>query len=145
VFLPHVRREVLWTVGEVHFLADRMQSSFPGLHRVLRSFRNWLQTFPLVFHQPRLPEISGGEWDYYLEGSVRNQDPEIFGLPHGMLALQRGQYFVCEDDTESRLDDILKMLKLRGVMNVEPTGAANRSQPVASETNGTPSAAGSGG
>ncbi|SRR6266498_3734463 len=125
VFLPHVRRNILWTVGEVHFLADRTRSSFPGLRRVLTSFRDWLQTFPLVFRKPRLPETTGGSWDYYLEGSVRNHDTDIVAFPEGMSALERGQYFVCHGDTEPRLDSILKMLRLRGVTNAEPGAAPN--------------------
>ena len=123
VFLPHVRREILWTVGEVHFLTDRMRSSFPGLHRVLMSFRQWLQTFPLVFRQPRLPETAGGPWDYYLEGGVRNVSGEIFALPEGMVSLERGQYFVWHGDAEARLDTLLKTLRLRGVTNA--SGAPN--------------------
>src|ERR1043166_3163885 len=81
LFLPHVRREILWTVGEVHFLPDRMRSAFPRLHRVATSFGEWLQSFPLVFHFPRHPQAGGGQWDYYLEGSVRNFDLDIFALP----------------------------------------------------------------
>jgi hypothetical protein len=125
VLLPHVLREVLWTVGEVHFLADRMRSSLPGLQRVLTHFQGWLRTFPLVFRQPRLPETTGGSWDYYLEGSSRNRDSDIFAFPEGMSALEHGQYFVSDSDSESRLDDILKKLKLRGVVNFEQDGPAN--------------------
>ena len=131
VFLPKVRREILWTVGEVHFLAARMPATFPELQRVLVSFRKWLQGFPPVFHQPHLPQTSGGRWDYYLEGSVRNRGSDIFALPEGMAALERGQYFVCDDDSEPRLDTILRMLKLRGV---EPNAAPNSRPPSSSSS-----------
>jgi hypothetical protein len=119
VLLPQVRHGVLWTVGEVQFLADKMRSVFPALQRVLKGFRQWSQTFPLVFRQPHLPETAGGPWDYYLEGGVRNVSEEIFALPAGMAALERGQYFVWQGDSEGRLDTVLRMLRLRGVPNAE--------------------------
>jgi hypothetical protein len=123
--LPQVRRRVLWTVAEVQFLAERMRSSLPGLQKVLTGFRQWARTFPLVFRQPRLPETSGGAWDYYLEGGVRNVSDEVFALPDGMAALERGQYFVWQGDSEGRLDTVLRMLRLRGVTNAEPCAAPN--------------------
>jgi len=119
VVLPQVRHGILWTAGEAQFLTERMKSSFPGLQRVLTSFRQWLRTFPVVFRQPRLPETSGGPWDYYLEGGIRNVSDELFALPAGMKALERGQYFVWQGDSEGRLDPVLRMLRLRGVTNAE--------------------------
>jgi hypothetical protein len=123
--LPQVRHEVLWTAGEVQFLAERMRSSFPGLQKVLTSFRQWVRTFPVVFRQPRLPETSGGPWDYYLEGGIRNVSDEVFALPAGMAALERGQYFIWQGDSEGRLDTVLRMLRLRGVTIAEPDAAGN--------------------
>ena len=119
LLLPQVRHGILWTVGEVQFLPDRMRTCFPGLQRVLNDFRKWLQAFPLVFRQPRLPENLGGEWDYFLEGGVRNGSEEIFALPAGMAALKQGQYFVRQADNEARLDSVLQALRLRGVEGVE--------------------------
>ncbi len=123
--LPQVRHGILWTAGEVQFLPESMRSSFPGLQKVLTSFRQWLRTFPVVFRQPRLPETSGGPWDYYLEGGIRNVSDEVFALPAGMAALERGQYFVWQGDSEGRLDTVLRMLRLRGVTNAEPCAAPN--------------------
>src|SRR5689334_10324219 len=40
---PEVRHGILWTAGEVRFLAERMRSSFPELQKVLTSFRKWLR------------------------------------------------------------------------------------------------------
>lgn len=126
---PQVRHGILWTAGEVQFLAERMRSSFPELQKTLTSFRQWLRAFPLVFRQPRLPETSGGSWDYYLEGGIRNVSDEIFALPAGMEALERGQYFVWQGDTEGRLDTVLKSLRLRGATNAEPSAAPNAAPP----------------
>lgn len=123
VILPQVKQGALWTAGEVQFLAERMRTLFPGLQTVLTNFRKWLRTFPVVFRQPRLPETSGGPWDYYLEGGIRNGSDEIFALPGGMAALERGQYFVWRGDSESRYDTVLRMLRLRGVIGAEPSNA----------------------
>jgi len=62
--VPQARHGILWTAGEVQFLAERMRSSFPGLQKVLTCFREWVRSFPVVFRQPRFPETSGGSWDY---------------------------------------------------------------------------------
>lgn len=117
---PQVRHGILWTAGEVQFLAERMRSSFPGLQKVLTSFRTWLRSFPVVFRQPRLPQTSGGSWDYYLEGGLLNASDEILALPTGMAALERGQYFVWHGDSQARQDTLLKQLRLRGVPGAEP-------------------------
>src|SRR5436190_9180578 len=136
--LPQVRHGILWTAGEVQFLAERMRSSFPGLQRVLTNFRQWLRAFPVVFRQPRLPETSGGPWDYYLEGGIRNVSDEVFALPAGMTALGRGQYFVWQEDSEGRLDTVLRMLRLRGVTNAELCASPNDG-PAASSGNSSAS------
>jgi len=77
--------------------------------------------------RPRLPETSGGQWDYYLEGGVRNVSEEIFALPEGMAALERGQYFIWQGDSEGRLDTVLRMLRLRGVTNAGPAAQLGNS------------------
>ena len=129
VILPQVRHGILWTAGEVQFLAVGMRVSFPGLQRVLTSFRQWLREFPVVFRQPHLPETSGGPWDYYLEGGLRNVSDEIFALPTGMAGLERGQYFVWQGDTDARLDPVLKSLRLRGVTGAEQSASSDAAQP----------------
>lgn len=125
LLLPEVRHGILWTTGEVQFLAERMKSSFPGLQKVLTSFRQWLRSFPLVFRQPRLPETSGGPWDYYLEGGIRNVSDEVYALPTGMAALERGQYFIWRGVPGATHEDLLKKLTLRGVPGAEPCASPN--------------------
>jgi hypothetical protein len=67
------------------------------------------------------PRPSGPRnWLYYLEGSVRNFDGDIFALPDAMQALARGQYFVAEEDKGDRLDKLCKALRLRGVEGITP-------------------------
>jgi hypothetical protein len=124
VFLPARWRGALTTVGEVHFLATPL-SAFPGLNRLSRRFRDWLRQHPCVFS--RRPGFVG-DYDYYLEGSIRNLGPDIFALPGGLAALQSGDYFVSEGDGGRTLDLVCRQLQLRGVSGVqtaEPGAAAD--------------------
>ncbi len=114
VFLPIRKRDALTTIGEIHFVATRL-SAFPGLKKISKQFRDWLGENPCVFSQR--PDF-GHEWDYFLEGSVRNWDADIHALPAGMAALRRGAYFVARDDNDSVLDRVCRVLKLRGVETV---------------------------
>ena len=113
LFWPRVRRGVLWTVGEVHFLATPLRQSFPALHRLSVSFKKWLECFDCVFSNK--PGRIINDWAYYLEGSIQNRDPPIYALPGGLEALRSGQYFVADDDTDFRLDKLCAALRLRGV------------------------------
>jgi hypothetical protein len=91
---------------------------FPGLNKVNKRFRKWLAEFPYVYsHRPDFVH----EWDYYLEGSAKNWEPDIFALPGGMAALQKESYFVAECDSEGRLDLVCRALDLRDVKGLEWT------------------------
>lgn len=115
VFLPAQKRGLLTTIGEVHFLSTPM-SAFPSLNNVKKRFRDWLTECPCVFS--RRPDFVH-EWDYFLEGSAKNWDSEIYAFPAGMAALQRGSYFVASDDNEFVLDRVCRSLELRGVFGGE--------------------------
>ncbi len=115
VFLPVKKRGVLTTIGEVHFLATPI-SAFPGLNKINKGFRAWLGDKPCVYsHRPAFVH----EWSYFLEGSAKNWDPDIFALPDGLAALKRGCYFVAECDDDFVLDGICRSLELRGVEGVQ--------------------------
>jgi hypothetical protein len=115
VFLPVRKRGVLTTIGEIHFLATPL-SAFPGLNKINKRFREWLSENPCVFsHRPGFVR----EWDYFLEGSAKNWDPDIYALPAGMAALQRGSYFVAGNDNDLVLDRVCRTLELRGVEGVQ--------------------------
>jgi hypothetical protein len=115
VILPRNRRGVLTTAGEVHFLATP-SDRFPELAKVSRAFRKWISQNPLLHSRIKARDDS---LDDYLEGSLRNWDSEIFGLPDGIKALQAGSYFVAADDSEARVDDLCKQLQLRGVEAIQ--------------------------
>lgn len=105
-------REVLLSVGEIHFLTTRTSDKFPKLVTVNRKFRNWIKSNELIFSSN--PKFEG-KWDYYLEGTVRNRDSDIYALPGGLQLLNQGQYFIAEDDSKGHLDMLCKTLALRGV------------------------------
>ncbi len=112
ILVPRVRRGILWTVGEIHFPATPLRRAYPRLHRLNRSLAQWLQQFECVFANGRSP---CPEWQYHLEGAVRNRDSPIFALPGGLGALRSGRYFVADEDTEWQLDTLCRALKLRGI------------------------------
>ncbi|MGJ7614140.1 MULTISPECIES: hypothetical protein [unclassified Variovorax] len=112
VFSPQIKRGALWTVGEVHFLPTPLRQNFPQLEATSRAFATWLKKQECVFSNKAGCE---NEFDYYLEGSVRNYDPPVYAFPAGLAALHQGRYFVGDDDGDSRLDKICSALRLRGV------------------------------
>lgn len=115
VFLPLRKHGVLTTIGEVHFLATPL-SAIPELNKINKRFRAWLANNACVYsHRPDFVH----EWDYFLEGSAKNLDSEIFALPGGMAALKQGCYFVAQGDNDVVLDRIGRVLELRGVEGVQ--------------------------
>lgn len=108
---PKVKRGILWTVGEIHFLATPLCQRFPELAKINLEFRKWLALLDCVFDAKR----SDNEFDYYLEGSVRNFDPPIYAFASGLAALKRGQYFIGDSDNDVRIATICRTLSLRGI------------------------------
>ena len=111
LFHPELLNSVLWTAGELHFLPTPLRSLFPQLDAISRRFAKWLRGFQCVFEGPG----ATGEWNYYLEGSLRNDDSPIFALPEAMKALSSGQYFVEHGIRNERLSKLLRTLELRDV------------------------------
>jgi len=110
VHVPKVRRGILWTVGEVRFCPVPL-SQFPELQRMRRSFTRWFGQCPLIYDHPPSTQH---EFDYYLEGSAKNWGP-IRAFPSGLVALQKGQYFISRFETDGSLRTLCKTLALRGL------------------------------
>ena len=110
VVSPGTRRQVLWSTGSLHFLPTPI-SQFPKLAKIRRSFTRWMEANPLVYNHAINAE---NPFAYYLEGSATNRGP-LYGLPSGMTALSRGQYFVDALDNDLVLDRVCRLLRLRGV------------------------------
>jgi hypothetical protein len=111
VFLPKVKRGVLWTVGEVHFLATPLRQQFPRLHKISAAFSKWLSGHECVYSNAS----NDNAFNYYLEGSIKNYDPQVFAFASGHSALKEGQYFVADADNEFVLEKLCKALRLRGI------------------------------
>ncbi len=110
VLLPQVRRSILWTTGAVHFLTTPM-GSFPQLAKLHRHFKAWMTSHPLVYDPRRGAD---NPHTYYLAGAAANRG-ELYSLPSGAEALQRGQYFVDPLDNKTVLDVVCRSLRLRGL------------------------------
>ncbi|WP_206026266.1 hypothetical protein [Roseimicrobium sp. ORNL1] len=115
LFLPQIKRGVLWTVGELHFLATPLRQLFPELHKISRKFAGWLSSHECIFTHGN----AGNPYDYYLEGSVRSFDCPIYAFESGLAAIRRERYFVAESDRDSLLDTVCRALTLRGVKCAE--------------------------
>jgi hypothetical protein len=113
VFLtkPQKRLGTLWTDAQVLFTPTPFRSQFPHLFKVHKAFGSWLRQFPLVFAQ-KSGSIS--DWNYYLEGSIRNYASELYALPNAMKALGKGQYFVHHRDRLTADSQLARTLRLRG-------------------------------
>jgi hypothetical protein len=111
VYLPKVRRGVVWTVGEVHFL-HMAKAGFPALDRLRKSFQRWLEDYPIVWDRKQ-DHLEG--YGYYSEGTVRNIAEKIYALPDGLSAFEAGQFFAAEGDNELVLERVCKSLRLRGI------------------------------
>lgn len=112
IFLPQIRRGVFWTVGEVHFLATPLRKRFPELHKVSTAFGKWIKNFECVFSNK--PGFNN-EWNYYLEGSIRNYDQPVFAFESALHALKKGQYFVGDGDNTFVLEKLCSSLRLRAI------------------------------
>jgi hypothetical protein len=108
--VPAVRRGVMWTTGSVHFLTAPV-SRFPEVAKIRRLFNRWIEAHPLAYD----PHVGAEKpFAYYLEGSAANRGP-LYGLPSGISALSRGQFFVDELDNDLVLDRVCRTLRLRGI------------------------------
>ena len=108
LFSPRRRRGLLWTAGEVHFLATH--GTYSDLDRISRRFARWVGKFDEV-HRSGI----AGPWDYYLEGSIKAYDSSVVAMPRAMEALRAGTYFVSDDDNDVVVDRLCRKLALRGV------------------------------
>jgi hypothetical protein len=109
---PHQKRGVLWTVGEVRFIAQPLRAQFPDLEKINRQLAKWLRQLEPLF-STKEPRISEG--DYYLEAGIRNRVAEIHAFPKAAEALKKGQYFISADVGDQFLDTLCRALRLRGV------------------------------
>ena len=109
-------RGALLSVGEVHFLTTQLKKKFPELDAINRKFRSYLKKNELVYSSKK---DFDGLYNYYLEGSIKNYDTDIYAFPKGKDLLKSEQYFVTDSESPGRLDTICKSLVLRGVEGLQ--------------------------
>jgi hypothetical protein len=109
--LPVLRRDILWTIGEVHFLATLSLPQNSSLRGVSRAFSRWLKGNEAVYVQTGRSEQP---YAYYLEGSAKNWG-DVYALPSGLEHLKRGGYVVSLKDNDFVVDRVCRSLRLRGV------------------------------
>jgi hypothetical protein len=112
VFPPTVRRKVLWTVGEIHFLTKDLRTRYPDLDALRRRFQRWLETHQLVWERRRDGEEG---YSHFLEGGIKNVAERVYALPSGLAAYEDRQYFVGHGEADVTLDRVCKTLRLRGI------------------------------
>lgn len=113
VFPTKIRRQSLWTVGEVHFFAKGSSPCGKNMAKLQRRFQTWLHSCEQIYGPPLQ---SDNDFSYYLEGGVTSWTPKIFALPTGLTAIKSGQYFVNRESNDHVLDSVCKTLRLRGVI-----------------------------
>ncbi|XQE65148.1 hypothetical protein ACOAPY_10585 [Pseudomonas sp. P3C3] len=111
IFLPKIRRGIIWTIGEVHFLSTPFRQQYPLLYKISLAFKKWLSGHTLIYSSKR----NDNKFSYYLEGSAKSQGSDIYAFPTGLDEIMAGRYFVNEGDNEARLDKICGYLRLRGL------------------------------
>ena len=111
VVLPALRRQILWTVGEVHFLPTLSSPEGKYLQSVVRAFSKWLKDKQQVYDQSPKAE---NPLAYYIEGSAKNRG-DIYAFPDGLKHLQSGGYVVSHGDNELVVERVCRQLRLRGV------------------------------
>lgn len=111
VVLPALRRQIIWTVGEVHFLPTLSSPEGKPLQGVVRAFSKWLKDKPQVYAQSPKAE---NPLAYYIEGSAKNRG-DIYAFSSGHKHLQSGGYVVSHGDTEAAVDRVCRQLRLRGI------------------------------
>lgn len=116
--VPTIRRFILWTVGEVHFLSTLRFERNKEIQKVSRSFARWFKAHAQVYDQRTGTD---NRFDYYLEGSCRNRGP-IYAFDSGLQHLKSGGYVVGFSDNEAVLERVCRALSLRGI-TCEPTKA----------------------
>jgi hypothetical protein len=116
--MPVVRREILWTVGEVHFRSTLYLDQNKSIQKVARSFSKWMKRHQQVYDQAINAE---NPLAYYIEGTAKNWG-SIYALPSGLAHLERGGYSVSHRDGEFVLEKVCRSLRLRGIECGPATG-----------------------
>lgn len=109
---PRKIADHLWTIGRFMFPQSNLQKKYPQLNKIKKTIKEELQRGIQLWNWKHPQE---GEFNYYLEGSIKNHDYEIYGMPSSVPYLRKEGYFIEGEETVGMLDTLRKTLALRGV------------------------------
>ncbi len=109
---PYLKDGKFWTIGELHFTPVKIEATFPGLHKICKSFANWLSKQELIFSNVGKTQVD--QYNYFLGGDM-GTERRIFAFPLALAGLKKGEYFVDSNVSEIYYEKWLKTLRLCGV------------------------------
>jgi len=136
---PYQKPEGIWVGGELFFPGSKLKERFPALYSLCGRFERWLRKNPLVYDNTRRELFSPFQWSLCTSGTVK----KVFAFPEAHRLLESGACMCDWGVTDFVYSKFLRALELQG-RSGELGGAASRSQPVRSGTDGPSAAAGSG-
>jgi hypothetical protein len=89
-----------------------LQKKYSQLNKIKKTIKAELQREILLWNWKQPQE---GEFNYYLEGSIKSHDYEIYGMPSSIPYLRKEGYFIEGEETIGMLETLRKTLALRGV------------------------------
>ncbi len=103
----------LWSIGRFFFPQPNLSKRFPELDKIRKAISRDISAATLIW---TWKEPENGDFNYYLEGSIRNRDYVLYGMSSCLAYLRSEGYFVGGDETEGVLDRLRRSLALRGVI-----------------------------
>jgi len=112
VYPPRMISDRLFTLGRFFFPQPQLSKRFPAIAKIRRKIESDLKCATVLW---TLGATESGEFDYYLEGSIRNQLRMVYGMQSSIPYLRQEGYFVLGDESEPFMETLRRKLALRGV------------------------------
>ena len=102
----------LWTLGRILFPQSNLQKRYPQLNKIKKAIKEELKRGKLLWSWKRPQD---GDFSYYMEGSIKNHDYEVYGMSSAAPYIRGAGYFIEGEETAAMMDTLRKSLALRGV------------------------------
>jgi hypothetical protein len=112
VYPPRKLSDRLFTLGRFFFPQPELSRRFPAIARIRRKVESDLKGTTVLWTRGA---TEPGQFDYYLEGSIRNQLRMVYGMHSSIPYLRQEGYFVLGDESEPFMETLRRKLALRGV------------------------------
>ena len=109
---PRKLSDRLFTLGRFFFPQPELSKHFPAIARIRRKIEGDLKSTKVLWTRGA---SDSGQFDYYLEGSIRNQLRTVYGMQSSIPYLRQEGYFVLGDESEAFMETLRRRLALRGV------------------------------